>query len=106
MQQWIIFYKLKKSFMSNCAKTLLPKLSKFWEDGTKLLVFVVQPTQSTTGAMIQGAGVLHLLSQRGDFRMVGVACVMLRAVQLICWMPDWFGLFVVGGVSSSVLPVL
>ena len=35
--------------------------------------------------------------------MVGVACVVLRAVRLICWMPDWLGLFVVCGVSSSVL---
>ena len=43
---------------------------------------------------------------RGDFRMVGVVCAMLRAVGLICWMPDWFGLFIVGGVSSSVLSVL
>ena len=27
---------------------------------------------------------LFFVSQRGDFRMVGVACVALRAVRLIC----------------------
>ena len=31
---------------------------------------------------------LFSMSQRGDFRMVGVPCMMLRAVRLICWMPD------------------
>ena len=31
---------------------------------------------------------LFSMSQRGDFWMVGVACVVLRAVRLICWMPD------------------
>ena len=49
---------------------------------------------------------LFSMSQRGDFRMVGVACVVLRAVRLICWMPDCLGPFVVGGVSSSVLHAL
>ena len=32
------------------------------------------------------------------FRFADFACVVLRAVRLICWMPDWFGLFVAGGV--------
>ena len=31
---------------------------------------------------------LFSMSQRGDFRMVGVACMVLGAVWLICWMPD------------------
>ena len=31
---------------------------------------------------------LFCVSQRGDFRMVGVACVVFRAVRLICRMPD------------------
>ena len=31
---------------------------------------------------------LFSMSQRGDFRMVGVACMVLRAVWLICQMPD------------------
>ena len=31
---------------------------------------------------------LFSMSLRGDFRMVRVACVVLRAVRLICWMPD------------------
>ena len=31
---------------------------------------------------------LFSMSQRGDFRMVGVACAALRAVRLICWMPN------------------
>ena len=31
---------------------------------------------------------LFSMSQCGDFRMVGVARVVLRAVRLICWMPD------------------
>ena len=29
-----------------------------------------------------------LMLQRDNFWMVGVACSSLRAVQLICWMPD------------------
>ena len=32
----------------------------------------------------EGELLLFFLSQRGDFRMVGVACVVLRAVRLIC----------------------
>ena len=31
--------------------------------------------------------------------MVGSTCVAFRAVRLICSMPDWLGLFVVGGVD-------
>ena len=31
---------------------------------------------------------LFFVSQCGDFRMVGVACVALRSVRLICWMPN------------------
>ena len=31
---------------------------------------------------------LFSMSQHGNFWMVSVACVVLRAVRLICWMPD------------------
>ena len=31
---------------------------------------------------------LFSMSQRGDFWMVGVVRAALRAVRLICWMPD------------------
>ena len=47
-----------------------------------------------------------LSSQHGYFRTVGVACVTLGAVQLICQMPDWFGLLAVGCGSSSVFHAL
>ena len=39
-----------------------------------------------------------LVSQLGDFRMVGVARLMLRAVRLICLKPDWL-------VCTSSVPV-
>ena len=40
----ILFCKLKKSFTTACGKTLLPKLADFHEDGTKLLIYIVQNT--------------------------------------------------------------
>ena len=46
------------------------------------------------------------VSQRGNFQMVRVVCVILRAVRLICSMPEWFGLSVVSCGLSSVLPAL
>ena len=51
----ILFHKLKKSFTTACGKTLLPKLAEFHEDGTKLLVFIVPNTQSTTSAAMRNA---------------------------------------------------
>ena len=51
----ILFYKLKKSFTTVCGKTLLPKLADFYEDVTKLLIFIVQNTQSTTSAAMCNA---------------------------------------------------
>ena len=51
----ILFCKLKKSFTTACGKTLLPKLADFHEDGTKLLICVVQNTQSTTSAAMRNA---------------------------------------------------
>ena len=37
-----------------------------------------------------------LMSQRGVFRMVSVACSSLRIVQLICFQPEWVGVCAVG----------
>ena len=46
---------IQKSFTSNCAKTLLPKLSQFWEDGTKLLIAFYCATHSKQLLLVPAA---------------------------------------------------
>ena len=78
----ILFYKLKKSFTTAYGKTLLPKLADFHEDGTKLLVFIVQNTQSTTSAAMRNAqSDLNKLS----FKEVRYDIDRLTLSALVCW---------------------
>ena len=51
----ILFYKIKKSLTNAYLKQILSKLQTFGEDGTQLLLFIIQETQSTSSAAMRNA---------------------------------------------------
>ena len=75
----------------SCQEHTVNSISQYVEKSTGLLHIVLFENGSQEEEVF-----VVLMSQRGVFRMVSVACSSLRAVWLICFQPEWVGVCAVG----------